>query len=303
MKSCVNSLANTGIACTPLMGVANNVIIVPLYGSNGELNNIDVTAIAAGGTNFWTDLINAPDKEDRWYPVPAMKSIEDVKGDPIYEDFPDLTKVFITQGVRSFKGLIVGDISSPQLLGKLNAFRNTQLGVYVVTKTKQLVGKQIDGVKSKLYPISIESSTLNATFVKTQDKSSQKIMLSFDFGILEDDKDLRLLELSELGYDLTTLDGLIDVIVEYSNKTATGVTITLTTAFGTMLSPVVVEGLLQAAFSLYDVTDASLITISTFTESAPGVYDITYASAGTDVIQPTITEDGYDFSTAGTYHA
>jgi hypothetical protein len=89
----------------------------------------------------------------------------------------------------------------------------------------------------------------------------------------------------------------VDVVASYSGISTTGVTITLSVFDSNIMANVPVTGLLTGDLALYNVTDSAAVANATFTESADGVYDVTFAlQTVSDVMRATFTKAGYDFS-------
>ena len=299
MKACPCNagLSNSGTACTPIGKVAAQLIIVPLFGSDGTRNGITLTDTI--DDTYISDRINDTDKTKRWYPLPVLKNVADDRAEPLTETFEDGSKIPIQQGVRSFSGLVV-DNSSPQLLGALESYSCFDFGVLVLDTDGNIIGTigtQEECDITTLYPIRVDKGSWNPLFVKASDKLSQKIKVMFDFYRTEQDSALRMITAAEMTADTTALTGLVDVCAEYSAEDNTTFTATLKTFFGTPKSPVLVEGLIAADFALYNVTDSLAVTISTVTETSAGVYVFTFPSqTNADELRLTPTKTGYDFA-------
>ncbi len=281
------------------------IILVPYFDSNGSVNQLDLSTVTGPGyldDAFFSALVNQADGSKRWFPLPEMKNIKDERGDDLYESFDDQTKMFINQGIRAFSGLILRKDASPILLGKLKAARCVPVGIYIIDKDGNLIGSESQ--EGYLAPIRVEEDTFSVKWVKTGDKNVQAINLAFEFHIDENDEDLRMISSQEMTANLNLLKGLLDVRVVYSGISVTGVTAKLTTDFGTLLNPVEVEGLLVSDVAARNVTTSASISLtgtgSSFTESAPGVYNIVYKTtddpATTNVVKLTFTKAGFDFS-------
>lgn len=303
---CNNTLGNTGSGCVSIFDVVRRIILVPYFNDAGTVNGILLSTVTGASfldNAYFADLVNQPDASKRWFPLPEVKNVASERGDDETESFDDNSKVFITQGVREVKLLIVGRNVSPTFLGKVKQARCTPVGFYEVDKDGNLLGSiSKDGLY--LNPIRIGDDTLSAKWVPTADKTSQKMMVNFEVHTDENDEDLQQITSNEMTADLLLLKGLLDVNVVFSAMTFNGFTMKLTTDFGTALTKTPVEGLLAADMALYNVTDGSAMAItgtgSAFTETVPGTYVIEYSTAtqptAGDVIRNTITKDGYDFT-------
>ena len=296
--NCNAGLSNTGTGCTPFWNVAVKMIVVPYYDQDGNQNKITLTDTLDAA--YFTALLNQADTSLRWLPLPSMLNVEDTRAESLMETFENGSMMMVQQGARSFKAIIAGRDATPQLLGNLETFRCVPFGVYGVDKQGNLIGsigtQDLSDI-TELYPIRIDENSWDPTFVKPTDKTVQKINLGFYFHMDEQDSALRMIEASEIGTNLLTIKGLIDVFPVYTNISQTSFTVGLRTYYGTLLNPVRVEGLISTDFALYNVTDTASVTISTCTEISDGVYTITYTSqtAG-DELKLTPTLNGYDFS-------
>lgn len=286
--------SNTGQSCVPIMRVQKKIFLVPTFDSTGAANEIDLTQTL--NEAYFVARVNDTDASQRWYPLPEMKNIVDERGDSLYQTFEDGSKVFISQGTRSFNGLIVGADAAPQMVGKITSHRGVGMSVFIVDKEKNLIGK-VGSSATKLAPIELEADSIDAIFVKTIDTAIQAIKVSFDIHMNEDDADLRMIQSTEMSYDISRLRGLIDVDSTIDNESTTGFEVTLTTDGGTPITPVLCKGLVIGDFALYNVTDSSSITITSVTESPAGVYTFVIPTqTSADVLRLTPTKNGYDFT-------
>ena len=289
--NCSSSFANTGTpSCKNLFAVARKLILVPTYDSTGARNKI-----AAGDTinaAYYSAAINNADTTKRWYPTPLIDNIEDVRAEPIIETLASQKKLFIQDGVRTFKGMIV--MESNILIDKLSAFKCKDFSAYIIDKDRNLIGSY-DG--TDLYPVQVDKDTLNVLLIKTTDSTSQKIELSFDFSTDEKDEDLRMIAASEMANaNPLILTGLQDINVAISGTTTEGFIAVLTTDYGTFKTPIPVTGRVITDFTLDSVTDEAEITITTVTEDPDGTYTFVIPTqTEEDVLTLTATMTGFDF--------
>lgn len=294
MCDCSLSYTNTGLPdCKTLMAVPKRIILVPTYDSTGARNKI-----AAGdvlNAAYFSALINNTDKTKRWYPLPEIVNVEDSRGEPIVETLADGKKVFVTDGVRTFKALLIKQPS--QLKAKLDQWRCLGMSAYFVDKEGNLIGAT-DG--TDLYPVIVDNDTLFANLIKTTDTTTQKIQLSFEFAATEDDGDLRIITETEAGMDLLTLEGLLDVNMSAATSiSTTGFTTEMTLDYGTFKTPDVATGFVIGDFALFNVTTSSAITLGfAVTESPDGTYAFSWttpASSG-DILRLTPSHTGFEFT-------
>ncbi len=302
--NCATGGENTGVPCVPIIRALEKFIFVPTYNSLGVANEIDVTA-GPFNAAYFSALVNNTDATERWFVLPQFKNVVNNRAESLMETFEDGSKVFIEQGIRNITGLIVGSDAPPQLKGKIVSHRGNQMSIYGIDKAGNLIGK-VGSTADMLAPIELEGDTIDAIFQYTNDTTIQKIAVMFDINISEDDSQVRMLSASEMATSIKNLRGLYDVTSVNSAISQTGLTVTLKTEGGTLLNPVMVEGLLITDFvssvggatsCLYNSTDPANVTISTFTESAPGVYDLTFApQTVSDVIVIKPLKAGFDFT-------
>ena len=296
---CSLTVANTGFGCTPIMEVVEKFIEVSYFKEDGTINEIDLTDTF--NLAYFTNLVNDADETLRWYPLPFVKNMVDERADSDFESFDDKTRIERQVGIRSVKTIITtlgnnAGAVSPQMVGKINDKKCKVSGLFGITKSKQLVGEMInDGF---LAPIRIDNGSLSAILVKTGSGAiTQKINLGFDWHIDVQDERLRTLEADEMTTDISLINGLLDVTSTYSAIGQTSFKATLKTIFGTVLNPVLVEGLVAGDMALYNITDSANVAITTAVEAPDGTYTISYASQTVaDELRLTITKDGFDFT-------
>lgn len=267
--NCDAGLSNTGRpSCVPIQSVTSSLIMVPLKDSLGVKNGINLnTALPV-----WEDLINEADESKRWFPLPQFENVELPKADSLFEEANSGRMAFLRQGKRSFSGELWGDDSTPTLLGKLQAGRCVQFGIYIVDVNGNLVGSKENGY---LYPIPVDEQSWNPVFDFATDATVQKIMLGFDFNRLFDESTMYMITADEASVDFNGLSGLIDVNLEEVSQVAT-TTLVFKAFFdyGTALNPIIFEGALPADFTLYDVTNSATYTIDNLNEAPNGTYTI-----------------------------
>lgn len=290
---CDNTFSNTGKpSCDPIFAQPHKAILVPKYGSDGTQNYIDLTATLNAA--YFTAKINAADPRDRWYPLPVLKNFNGEKGDPTYETFDDDTKDFVRDAVRSVSALLPK--TSEAYMRKINSYNCMEFGLFLIDKRGNMKG-MVD-TTDQMRPLLIDNASWNSKIAWATGTTNQNLMLNFDIHPDEQEEYLKMITASDLSpVNLLSLTGLLDVHGEYTNIDQTTFDATFTTDFGSALDPQVVEGLLQTAFTLYNLTDLASVTITDFEEISAGTYRFTFASQTLgDVLQLTGTKSGYDFS-------
>lgn len=269
--NCDAGLANTGRpGCVPLQSVTSKLIMVPLMANDGTLNGIDLSAPLP----TWSSLINESDASKRWFPLPAFENVEMPKADSQFEEANSGRMAFLRQGKRSFAGELWGDDSTPTMLGKLNAGRCVQFGVYIVDVNGALIGSKVGGY---LYPIPVDEQSFDPKWAPATDSTVQKIMVGFDFDRLFDDSTMYMITSSEAGINFNSLSGLIDINVVNDVVASTTLTFDAVLDYGTALNPIKAQGLVSGDFTLTNTTTTLVVSV-TAVENTPGNYTLTYTA-------------------------
>lgn len=304
---CGVKLSDLGFDCTPEMQVAYKLVAVSTFDSTGAKNKIPFTATL--NQAYFDALINQTDKSKRWYPLPSMKNIADVRGENKTFEFDDQTMEFLAEGARKFTGMIPGvsgsGANSPQMKELIEQIRCGDYSFYIVTVKNQLIGNiSSDGLS--LEPIEIDEQSISAMFVKKTNETPQHLLVSFNWSQINSDANLRMFDCDELGgANLMGLRGLFKVCYEILDITATTLKFILKTLWGTPANPITADGLLAADFvsagdgtpsNLYNETDQANVAITGLVESPDGTYELTFAAQTLgDVIVVKPTKAGYDF--------
>lgn len=290
--TCDFGLGNSGTPnCFPIGNVTNNLIIVPTYDSTGARNFIDTTATL--DSTYFTARINDADTSKRWYPLPAMKNVEDVRAEAITESFNDGTTVKIQQGARTFTGMMIKQ--SPVLVGKIANYACTKISAFVIDIDGNIIGNGEEA--GKLYPIEVDNESWDVIFMKATDTTVSKIQLNYTYDRNEDDGNLRMILASEMSQDVRDLVGLLDVNVVADTITTTTFNLTATFDYGSQVTPLPFEGAVLADFTLYNETTTSSIAITSVTEGAAGVYAFVYpAQTSADVMTLSLSKNGFEMA-------
>lgn len=287
--NCNVGLSNTGRPnCVPLFSVVSSMIAVPLFANDGTKNGIDLNAPLP----TWNDLINEADASKRWFPIPAFENVEMPKADSQFEEANSGRMVFLRQGKRSFSGELWADDSTPTFLGKLQANRCVDFGVYIVDVNGNLIGSEEGGY---LYPIPVDNPSWDPRFMFATDSTTQKIMLGFDFDRLFDESTMYMITPAEAGVNFTTLRGLIDVNLVASLATINDVQVEAAFDYGTALTKITFKGAVVGDFAAYNNTTAAAVALASAVEGPDGTYLLTYSAAQTlgDSITVSVNKTGY----------
>ena len=290
---CSSGNSNTGIvSCKAMMSVTRKLIVVQKYDSTGARNGIDVSGVTTLDQAYVTALINQTDATKRWFPLPKVDNVEDTKGDSKTETANSDEVFFISEGARTFTGVMFKE--TPQSLAQVKAMRCVDNAVFIVDRLGNLIGELSDDLKT-LYPVDVNSATWNASLVKTTDSTVQKIQLDFNYSIDVQDENLNFITQSEFdGVDFLSANGLLDVIASPATAVPSAMIAALTYLYGTAVTRSKVKGLVMADFAIYNNTTSATVTLVSVSE-VDGVYTLIY-SAGVsegDVLHLSITADGY----------
>ncbi len=262
--NCETGLSNTGIpACVTLQSVTSKIIQVPLVANDGTLNKISLTTPITSTT--FSALVNNIDPSKRWYPLPNFENVELAKADTKFEEANSGRKAFLRQGVRSFAGELWATNGTPQFLGKLQADRCVEFGIYIVDVNGNLVGSK-NG--DNLYPIKIDNNSWDPKFMFATDSTISKIMLGFDFDMLFDESTMWMITPTEGLIDFNSLEGLLDVNYSTPTQVSTvSINFNAFLSYGTALAPVKFQGGVTADFVMTNLT-TNLVVTGTVTETA-----------------------------------
>lgn len=288
---CNAGLSNTGRpGCVPLFSIISSLIVVPLYDSAGNRNGLDLNAAIP---TDWSTFINDADPSKRWFPLPAFENVETPKADSQFEEAASGRAAFLREGKRSFSGELWAEDSTPTFLGKLKKSRCVDFGVYIPDVNGNLIGSEENGF---LYPIPVENSSWNPTFMFATDSTVQKIMLTFEFDRLFKDETLYQITVDEAGQDFTKLAGLIDVNLLSLSASVTTATFTAKLDYGTAYNKIDYVGADAAAdWAIFNNSTGLAVAIDTVTENPDGTYALAYSSGVslTDNLTVSVSRDGY----------
>jgi hypothetical protein len=289
--NCETGLGNTGVGgCIEEIKDTIGLIMVNTLDSTGVKTKIDITDVINDA--YVTALINESEKKDRWFPLMNLENIATERPQAIFVTSNTGTKKRVKQAVRNFTAEIwTGGIA---LMNAIAGNRCADLSVYKIDSDGKLVG--ISNGDGYLYPFKVQSNTFDVRLAENDGQNPEKLLIEFDYDKSVRDETTAYL-LTEDDIDLTTIKGLLDITSTVTNITTTSFKIKLTLPDGALNSRKVLSNLLQADFALYNVTDSSAVTISSFAESPEGTYTLGFtAQTSADVIRVTPSKDGYDFS-------
>jgi len=288
---CGQGLSNIGTpGCEPIGGIAKKLIITALTGDDGVRNRILLDDTL--DETYFSDFVNQTDASKRWLPTPLVENVEDIRDESIKQALNSGSALFVQQGIRNFTAVLTRE--SSVLLGKLEAVRCFEVGVYVVDKNGNLHGN-ISSDKLYLEPIPIDSGSWDPILVKATDAEVQMIQLNYAFSSLAKDADLRMILASEIvDFQLLSLKGLLDVNVAVSAIIATAFLAKLTLDYGSAKNPILVKKWITGDFTLFNET-TSLAVVVVASEAPDGSYTLTYiAQTAADVLTLSATKTGFE---------
>lgn len=295
MESC-NGFGNTGYYqnCDSNFKVMRGMFIVPRFDGDGVANKIAAgTEITAA---YLTARLNDADKTKRWYPIPQIEAATGERADPTIFTNPSGAIEFVKDGTKALQFELRR--RGAEFKGQIESCECNELAFFAIDIDGRLRGliETIEDGSPDFFPIPIQSGSFYSKLVDATEDNPEHLLVNFQIEITVKDSLLRIYPGSLTTGDLLAARGLFDVFSDYSSKSTTDFTVSLRTIYsdGDKFRP---EGLLAGDFSLYNVTDALAVVITSITEETPGVYDINFAAqTSADVLRLTPTKNGFDFS-------
>jgi hypothetical protein len=293
-QNCCNiTLSNTGAPGTQCIeAVTRKIFLVNMRTGAGVANEIDLTGTL--NEQYFTDWAKNADKSARIYPLQIVENVEDVRAEPIRQEFNSGYNPIVRKGTRSFTAMI--PFQGAKYLAKLQALACGEIGVYLGTKDRQLVGN--GATAGKLKPLKLGYKTVNFELVKGTQSEVPMIQVTFDFDMAEKDENLAFITQSDMGgYDILDLTGLLGVQATAPTAiSATSFTQYFFTEFGSAIGGTPIQNLAIGDFALAEVSPTpGAISISTSTETAPGKYTFTFTSqTAADVLQASVVAAGFE---------
>lgn len=293
-ENCKEGFGNTGFAkvCDASFKAVRGIIVVPTFADDGTENHIEADTVLDDA--FLTAQINEDDASKRWYPIQAVEAFDSTRAEPVTEELSSGAIEYIRQGARSVSFQIRRQ--DARYLGQIKACPCEELSFYLIDSDGKLMGmvKTIDG--QDLYPIKMQPSSYNASFVFATETTNQYLTVAFQFALAEDDAFLRVYEDSLVEVSLLTAKGLLDVFATFTGVTTTAFTVKLSTLF-TKGDKFNASGLVTADFVLKGNGTPITITSATETPAGSGTYVFVIPTTLTSVVKQLIpTKVGFDFT-------
>ena len=292
---------NTGSpSAAKLPKVAASVILLRRTADDGTLNQIAASDLVDGKlpSGYVEERINAVDPSRRWFVARAIDDVEDEVGDPITESRTGGVDSIVDKGVRTFAGVFLG--KGVPFLAALESLACGDVGVYYIDSCGALVGQR-NASGTALRPLPIASNTLFPRLVPATGETLPKIHVMWNFDKRRQ-QDALIDYLPESALNLTDgdaleLDGLLTVNGSASASTTAGVTVALTTDYGSFGNKQPATGWTAADIVITNLDDGgAVVAIDTMTETSfgSGIYEITYdvAQTATDTLRVSPAVDG-----------
>lgn len=291
--TCESAFGNTGVTnCELIKKATYTIMFQSKYNENGSLNFIDTTDLDTVATATGASVHPL----SRLYPMPVAENVTMDKTETVYETAPSNRRYEAQDGVRTNIFQFLGTNSSFRFLGELNKFGCKDLVYYIIDVNGTIWGTStVDG---KLYGVGVAKSTFDTMLMHATDTTVQKIQLQFDTEYGFDDSSWRGITAESLGYSATELQGLLSLTATVSSISTTGATVRVTYATNNAVTPNVgLTGLVAGDFPVKNLTDNSIITVATATESLvnPGTYVLTWsAQTSADVCTVEASKGRYE---------
>jgi len=273
---CSGHQKNTGVSKgNKKPGPAVALLIQETYKSDGTLNSWDLTAPIQA--QILADL-NEKDPSKRVFPIINIDSVEPENEGAQFETRPNGKREKTRDGIQTETYMMSKDAST-QFLAILKSGECLDKSIYEIDNCGNIVGV-LDGTNFR--GRRVWTGSYNVEREKATFDGVQKVMVNFDWASNQEELNLWMLTSEEIGADLTNVKGMIDVIVNVSNVTTTGLTITPQFPFGTALALDPVVGLVIGDITVENLTTSTSVTITAVSPVAgTNNYTVAYTSGVT----------------------
>jgi len=198
MSCCKNIGVNTGVGCVDLFNRTKKIWLIPTRDSQGNRNSIDATS-ALDDAYFLTLTENA-DLSKRLSPVPQLEDVEITTGDSSTVTSAGTGRVaFLNKGAIAFTGNgWFTDGHTPALFKELDKeVRCNQYSIFIVDLDGNVIGEEISGDQTQLFPIKLDKGSWNIVPVY-QGSDNSKLVYNFNFSTDTDYGNLSMISFDEL---------------------------------------------------------------------------------------------------------
>jgi len=280
-----SSINNYGLAnCLKGLDVPEDVIFLDLDKVDGTSNGIDLVNDTLNQA-FFDGKFEAADARERWLLIKDVEDFQSTPADANTFTFPSGRIIKLSDGIRQV--VMTFPIADPyKLKAKLDTMGCRSIAVMYKDRSGSLVG-QLSGddfIGRKIVDGSLDVKAYDKT-----DTEAARVEVSFQYARSAADADVDFIEEASMGgYSLDSVTPLLDANIEFVSATTAAVTFKVFADWGGALSRVPIGGLADApSLEIYNVTDDTVETLSSFTESTAGTYVATYSVAvdSSDVIE------------------
>lgn len=292
--TCGDVHGNTGTPnCVQLIKKALGLGIISVVKSNGDINAIDLTDLAAYSL---IDELTNNDRTARIYPIMDLRNVTHPDEAEQYATDSAGGKVEVRDVV--YRMAVEKWEVSPAFVQKLKNGKCNRNATFLFN-ADGMVGLRRG---NSLYPIEVKA--YSPKYAHATDADPSKLMLSFDYAQNTNIGELWLISWAELGLTINDVAGLIDLNYTVVDAPVDGginttVSYSLTTDYG-YGNPETqnVDGLVSADFKAFNVTTGLPIVGSTVVETPDTKYTFTIPSQTTaDVVRISVaTTAGFEGS-------
>lgn len=288
-ECCRKGLKNYGRDCTTQIDRVIGGALTPTFDALNQYNRIDLNAPFDQAD--LDALITNAEPRNRWVPVPKLYGVDLPIGDSTFDTATDDSKSFVREGIWSFTSEVRDKDAVPNTVKNFKSLRCKDVSKWLVTASNQLVCRKVAGDEQYVYPIVINSGSVDPKTMFWTDTQKNKIMFNFDFDSLMKPEDLYILDGNDLGINFLGMRKLTDVNIK---KTATALTSTtievdIKSNFAQGMNPNNdIFGLTGASFALKNLDTGLTVAIGSAVEDVTidGRYLITFtAQTAGDVLE------------------
>lgn len=291
--SCDSKPKNTGQPnCIGTRGRTIGFAMLDTFDADGNPNFILAGQLMTDV--FMLSKINdTPDK--RWNILTGFKNVDQPVADATTETFDGVDEK-VEDGVETFTGVRTGGSGDPKFKAILDSRECRDTSVYEITVNGELVGEL--GADGNLYPIKIETGTMNTKYIKPTQGTKQKLQFDFAVSKVVYTGNYKYISADQFEKPLLSYRSLQDIVGTADNATTTSVEITLKGEFGPFNQDEPFTGLVPGDWSLFNQTSQSIVAVLTAVEvGVTGVYNLTFAAqTASDVMEYDFTKAGFELA-------
>lgn len=225
---CGLGLSNTGQEKCPVASVTYGVFGVSIEANDGTLNKIDAAQTLDAA--YLSDRLNDTDESKRWFPIMDLRNVTDVRNESEFETDSAGNVAELRQGTRPFFGEDWN--STPEFLGKIEGWKCSDFGLFVVDINGGMVVRAIDST-GDAYPLPVDRNSFVPRLIVAQDANIQKVGIGFNWHNELMDSELRYIQSATWGdANLKGAKGLFDISATITNISSSQLTIELFKSYG-----------------------------------------------------------------------